>query len=236
MEGLGSVKAVWEVRSVVGDLLGEGEFEGRIRETLEDIWEGRVKGVWEGKLGSLVLGLERGVRAGTLQVGTEGESESGLSHIQVHGKLDTDPKSELHPEKFMFSELPIPQPPASAFTASPHLFDNFLKTLTKRVARRTPLLDGVLSELEEQARELKLDMQVGGLPSRLHVEYGKGVEGTLGKVVSVLEGLLGESGNEGVEGEMFVGRVAIYMARQSSFLVDVTGQAEVDVGQLDGML
>jgi hypothetical protein len=137
----------------------------------------------------------------------------------------------------MFSELSFPQPPTSAFTATPALFNDFLSTLKKRTSQRTPLLDSVLTSLEDEARQLKEDMQVPGLPQRLHEEYGSGVIQTLEELTGALERVLVEvgavkgDGQEGIEGEKFVGRVAVYLAKGENFLRDIVGTSDVDIGK-----
>jgi hypothetical protein len=80
-------------------------------------------------------------------------------------------------------------------------------------------------------------MQVPGLPQRLHEEYGSGVIQTLEELTGALERVLVEvgavkgDGQEGIEGEKFVGRVAVYLAKGENFLRDIVGTSDVDIGK-----
>ena len=76
LAGLGSVTDIWHVRSALGNLLATGDFEGKIREALDDEWMTRVKDVWTYKLDALVKSAETQVREAGEQIRTGG-AESG---------------------------------------------------------------------------------------------------------------------------------------------------------------
>jgi hypothetical protein len=126
--------------------------------------------------------------------------------------------------------------PTHALTASSTSFNTFLLTTQKRAALRTPLLDAVLVELENSAKDLQADMQ--GLPHTLYESYGVQAEKALTSLVKRLERVLDSTGpqrgdgkGDSVDAEMFVGRVALYLARQSEFLNYLSGESNVELGQ-----
>lgn len=67
--------------------------------------------------------------------------------------------------------------------------------------------------------------------------YGRKVEGALQDLVKALQRVVESmgpnrgDGKAGVEAEMFVGRVAIYLAKQSNFLEDLIGEANVQLSE-----
>jgi hypothetical protein len=73
--------------------------------------------------------------------------------------------------------------------------------------------------VETMARNIRQDMQ--GLPKSLYEVYGRKVEGALQDLVKALQRVVESmgptrgDGKSGVEAEMFVGRVAIYLAKQA---------------------
>ena len=112
---------------------------------------------------------------------------------------------------------------------------SFYLLLKKRSAYRTPLLDTVLVALEEAAADLKADMR--GLPDELYGDYRERAGDALTRAVKVLERLLESMGPErgdgvhGIEAELLVGRVALYLAKASTFLEDIGGEAKVKHGE-----
>ncbi len=97
------------------------------------------------------------------------------------------------------------------------------------------MLDSVLTGMEGAAASLKADMQ--GLPRGLIDDYRERATASLDNLVKVLERVLESMGSgrgdgkHGIEAELFVGRVALYLGRSSSFLRDVVGEADVDTGK-----
>ncbi|WWD16437.1 hypothetical protein CI109_100863 [Kwoniella shandongensis] len=217
LTGLRNVADIWHVRELLNKLLsGGGDFEKLILNALEGEWSTRVKQVWDERLEGLVRDAE-------VQIRDAGES------------VRNDPQeSDNIPDSFLFSDITFPSAPAMSFSAASHnsAFTSFLSTLKKRTSYRTPLLDQVLSSLESAAAAIKADME--GLPSALHDGYVSKVKTALDDLVKALEKVLESMGSVrgdgkgGVEAEMFVGRVALYLAKSSSFLVDLTGAEEVD--------
>ena len=139
----------------------------------------------------------------------------------------------------MLSELKFPAAPSTSLsTAHNHTsaLNTFVSTLKKRSTHRTPLLDSTLDVIEEAAASLKADMQ--GLPKGLIDNYREQVSLALDKLVQVLEKVLESMGSgrgdgkRGIEAELFVGRVALYLGRSSSFLGDIVWEAEVDTGEV----
>lgn len=65
--------------------------------------------------------------------------------------------TDLNPLAFVYSsELPVVQVDATGDLS----FKRFEIDLRRRASRRTPLLDSVLSEMEETARELREELKV----------------------------------------------------------------------------
>ena len=134
---------------------------------------------------------------------------------------------------FTFSDLTFPSAPASTLKPSHTAFDTFVSTLKKRTSHRTPLLDAVLIVMEDAAAGLKADMHI--LPSSLVAQYRDRVKSALDTLVNVLKKVLelvGPGRGDGkfsIEAEMFVGRVALYLAKSSTFLRDVVAETEVDI-------
>jgi len=74
------------------------------------------------------------------------------------------------------------------------------------------------------------------LPTSLYVKYGVQAEKALEKLVKTLGRVLesmgsqrGDGKGEAVDAEMFVGRVALYLAKQSDFLSDLGGEADIQL-------
>lgn len=141
---------------------------------------------------------------------------------------------DTNPQSFIFTELAFPPAPIHALTASSAPFNAFLSTIKKRAALRTPALDDVLVTLESYALGVKQDIQ--GLPKALYSIYGRQVEQALRDVVSalqsVLEGLTKREEGKTIEAVMLVGRVGIYLAKQSTFFGDIVGESAVVLGEM----
>ncbi|WVQ78802.1 hypothetical protein IAT38_000893 [Cryptococcus sp. DSM 104549] len=217
LAGLKSVADIWEVRSAMEKLLGEGEFEGLIKEALEGEWEKRAREVWDERLEDVVREVETLARDGGEEL-----------------RADSQNKADLNPDSFLFSELSFPSAPAASFSASSHntAFTSFLTSAKKRTSLRTPTLDRILLALESSAASIRSDMR--GLPASLQAAYQDKVKGALERVVKALEKVLESMGPgrgdslKGIEAEMLVGRVALYLGKASSFLDDIAGEEDVD--------
>ncbi|WVW80227.1 hypothetical protein I302_102205 [Kwoniella bestiolae CBS 10118] len=224
LKDLKNVKDIWTVRNSLNTLLQIGEFQDSIQQALEDEWGRRVKEVWYEKLGMLVGSAEREVREAGEKVrnGTE--------------------KTDTSPESFLFSDIPFPSGPSAAFSASSHntAFTTFRSTLRKRSSYRTPLLDTVLSGLEESAKSIKEDML--DLPSSLYDDYSIQIKDALDGLIKVLEKVLESMGStrgdgkDGIEAELSVGRVALYLSKESGFLGDVAGYGKIDRDEIEKAL
>ncbi|GMK59894.1 hypothetical protein CspeluHIS016_0901110 [Cutaneotrichosporon spelunceum] len=105
------------------------------------------------------------------------------------------------PAAYTFADVTFPS--ASALAGSSGAgFAAFLGNLKKRVAHRTPLLDSVLSGLESAAADIAADLT--GLPQNLGDDYRSKLGGT-----------------GSIEAELFIGRVALFLAHASPFLSDL---------------
>ena len=108
--------------------------------------------------------------------------------------------------------------------------------MKKRTVYRTPLLDSVLVALESAALDIKSD--IGELPGKLLKEYRNQLSGALDALIRALEKVLEsmgpgrEDGRSGVDAEIFVGRVALYLGKSSSLLGDLVGETRAQLGEL----
>ncbi|KAL7424679.1 hypothetical protein Q5752_000363 [Cryptotrichosporon argae] len=216
LRDLQSVADLWHVRSTLRSLLADADFGAQIAEALEAEWGARVTQLWETKLAALLQSAEVAVHDAAERMRLE----------------PTAAADELCPESWAFSDMAFPTAPLHV-TAHTTTFTSFVSALKKRGVRRSPLLDSVLLAFEDAATDLKADMR--GLPSGLWVDYRAKAQGMLDDLVNVLARLLESvgaargDGKDGVEAELFVGRVALYLAKSSPFLVDVVGEAVVDL-------
>ncbi|WWC68540.1 uncharacterized protein I206_102469 [Kwoniella pini CBS 10737] len=194
------------------------QYGKRWRETLEGQWSIRIKEVWKEKSDELLDITEREVREAGEKVrnGTE--------------------KIDVSPESYLFSDLAFPMGPSTS-TA----FNNFRSILGKKSSYRTPLLDNVLSTFEEIAISIKDDMS--DLPSSLYSEYSSQIKVTLNSLIKVLEKVLDSlgptrgDGKNGIEAEIFIGRIALYLCtEQSGFLRDIAGYGSIDQDDIEKSL
>jgi hypothetical protein len=69
LDGVKSVKGIWNVRAVVRAILDGGEgFEEDIASAMEDLWERKVEQVWKGRLEGLIRIAEEKVRKAGFEV------------------------------------------------------------------------------------------------------------------------------------------------------------------------
>ncbi|WVQ74709.1 hypothetical protein IAR50_004313 [Cryptococcus sp. DSM 104548] len=227
LEGLKSVRDVWYVRESILNVLHsfspDSSLCKQFGKTLEDVWNKRVEKVWDESLALLVSSIHSVVFDGA------------SNYKSAEG--DEDPQGWL----FQDFELPFDNlPTTSAFLSSPagsssNAFKHFIGSLHSRAQLRTPGLDRVLSEIEGLAKAMREDLHAD-LPSSLRESYGEKVGGVCKEVVGALEQVLAQVGKTDEEGagsgkarqELFVGRVALYLAEKSVFLRDLAGEAAVD--------
>lgn len=214
LEGLNSVADVWSVRASVRDQLTDSGLEGRISTTLEAEWGARVQAIWTAKLDALVTSARNTLSSAAERVRSGAETQ------------DNDPAA------YMFADVAFPS--ASGLAGSSSGFGTFLGTLKKRAGHRTPLLDSVLDVLEAAAADIAADL--GGLPTSLYGDYAEKLGSALNALVQALGDVLADAGGHrdktgSVEAELFVGRVALYIAQSSRFLQDLSGSTGVDLGK-----
>ena len=136
----------------------------------------------------------------------------------------------------MFSDLTFPSAPASALTAGSQntVVAAFVSSLKKRTTLRTPALDSVLTGLEVAAADVKVDLQ--SFPSDLYDRYRDRLSSTLNSIVEALQSALETETAKGTkkrsaEAELFIGRVALYIAKSSSVLDNLAGEVDIDLSQ-----
>ncbi|RXK41345.1 hypothetical protein M231_01250 [Tremella mesenterica] len=220
--GLQSVADVWRVKADLQALLEEGMLEADVRTALDKAWEGRVQRIWAEKLDVLV-------RQAASQI-----QSSRDDLLEARSDLD------INADTFLFSDLSFPSSSVSALSASSQnaSFSSFTDTLKKRVSLRSPKLDVILTDLEDSAADIKKDLVQ--LPPELHGQYrqelGESLR-TLGDVLqSASEAVETRDKFNGVEAELFVGRVALYLVKASTFLSDLSQHASYDTTTFEGRL
>ncbi|BEJ01631.1 hypothetical protein CcaverHIS631_0603130 [Cutaneotrichosporon cavernicola] len=212
LAGLTSVADVWALRAATRDLLPDKGMGSRIRDALEDEWGARVQAIWTAKLDALVTGARDAVQTAADKIRSGAEVQ------------DNDPAT------YTFADVAFPS--ASALAGSSGAgFATFLRNLKKRAARRTPLLDSVLDGLEAAADDIAADL--AGLPKNLGDDYRSKLGGALGALVHALNDALSEAGGHrdktgSIEAELFIGRIALFLAHASPFLSDL-GADESDL-------
>jgi hypothetical protein len=196
--------------------LQDGEFQNEIQQALASEWAGRAKGIWSSKLDAIVNIAHA-------------KLEEGITSLQ------NDPISdESDVDAFAFSDLAYPIVPTIALAAGGVPSINlapFMASLKQRSSGRTPLLGAVLTSLEAASGALKEDVR--GLTGSLLAEYQSGVKGALEKLRGILEESLADipSGAGSVQCSLFVGRVALYIAKSSSLLGDLAGEDGAVTGE-----
>ncbi|OCF31631.1 hypothetical protein I317_06120 [Kwoniella heveanensis CBS 569] len=213
LSALKSVSDIWAVRTSLGRVLVEGDFERAIRNALEDQWGKRVSEVWDEKLKELVALAEKEVK----------NAEDAIRSVDTNA------------DSFLFSDLVFPSAPAPSFstTSQGTAFNTFRATVKNRINYRTPSLDNTLEILEDFAKTLRSDMYQ--LPDNLCKVYKGKAQTTLKEIVRVLEVILDEVGSgksDAIEAELVVGRIALYLGKSSSFLGDIMSQ---DDRELEGI-
>lgn len=205
LDNLSSVADVWAVRDSTFALLAEDGFQGEIRKGLEAEWSRRVQVLWTAKLDSLVISARTTI-------------QDAAANIRA-GKETAD----HDPEAYMFADIAFPT--VSSVAGGGATFNTFLDTLKKRAAYRTPSIENVLSNLERSASDIKSDLL--GLPDDLYEDYRSKLGGALDALVNALRDVLADVGGHrdakgSIEAELFVGRLALYLANSSNFLVDLS--------------
>ncbi|WVO18684.1 hypothetical protein L204_106404 [Cryptococcus depauperatus] len=208
LEGLKSVGDIWTVRSNLLELLGDDAFSEQIKDEIEDEWIKRIQQVWDAQLSEIISSLSQLARDGSDKAGQKEEDEK-------------------KPEECLFKDLTLPFENAGA-GHSTAAFAAFISSLKKRTALRTPLLNSVLQTLETQAAHVKSDMS--GLPVSLCDSYTIRVQSFLERMIALLEGILEDVAvsEERVAKELFVGRIALYLAKKSSFLDEIARRNSID--------
>lgn len=219
LDGLHSVADVWAVRATLADMLGDEAFEEQISAALEAEWGARVQAIWTAKLNAIVTSAETSLNDAADRIRS--------------GAVVSDNEPETH----MFADIAFPS--AAGIAGSGAGFNSFLASLMRRSSYRTPILDEVLSGLESSASDIKADLT--DLPSTLYDDYRGKLSVALAALVGVLRDTLSSVGGHrdakgSVEAELFVGRVALYLAHTSSFLTDLVGTTGVDVDKTKASL
>ncbi|ORX35220.1 hypothetical protein BD324DRAFT_82122 [Kockovaella imperatae] len=203
-DGLSSIAEIWKTRCAICALLKESELETQIKNVLELESDKRIQAVWTNNLRELVTLAETQVRLALEQLRSGG------------------PQPDRIPDDFTFVDLPFPAATSMALSSANSL-NGFLSAVRKRKLGRTPLLDSVVSSLESAAKTLHDDSQ--GLPDAIFSSYAEQVQQTQRKLVGTLSAALESSSDSEaiakVDAELLIGRVALFLAKSSSFLPDL---------------
>ncbi|KAF8607760.1 hypothetical protein BDV93DRAFT_541944 [Ceratobasidium sp. AG-I] len=220
---LDSARAVWTVRgsvvSGIASLEGTTEVKERLERAIEAAFATRVGEVWERRLEIVEIAAGSALN----------KAMGVLASVNAEGGA----KEDLNPLVFVYSsELPSVQVEASGDLS----FRRFEIDLRRRSSRRTPLLDSVLSEMEETARELREELKVtsgesnSSVVAHLTSTYQPRAGETCMRVVAaVSKALEDETSTENgarVNMVVFVGRVANALANRSPFIEDLSCSAE----------
>src|SRR6266481_4650715 len=94
--------------------------------------------------------------------GREGRSVDLVSHSLPHGLPWIKRLSDIMPSTFLLSAPSIPSLSQMSNNQSPVVssFQRFKDALRQRANGRTPLLDGVLSNVEYKAKQIEADLEV----------------------------------------------------------------------------
>lgn len=216
---LDSVRAVWAVRGStvrgIASLEGSNEVKERLSRAVESAFASRVAEVWENRLENIEIAVGGALkRAITL---LESSSEGNTT------REDVDPLAFVYS-----SELP----PVRAEASGDAGFLLFEAALKRRVNRRTPLLDSVLSEMEATARELRDELiittvgdtsnTINDLTSTYQPRAGETCMRVVNAVSKALDdAMIGEAGEKD-NISTFVGRLANALITHSSFIKDLS--------------
>ncbi|OWZ69331.1 hypothetical protein AYX14_05282 [Cryptococcus neoformans] len=229
-----------------------------VQDELEEEWSRRIKAIWDEKLSDVVNMVDRLVREGVEKVYKTDDEKHPEGLLFTDLALPFENISFTLSSASSLSDSSLSTSIATNLHKTDP-FAGFRATIQKRIARRTPVLDETLSALEASAKSIQRDNVVHpspsssssagkGLPENLYKAYGKKVKGTLDELVKRLDKVLdsveeiisaaASEDGEGkrrkekekeVEGEVYVGRVALYLAKKSTFLQDLSGMDLQDI-------
>lgn len=229
-----------------------GEKERIIQDELEEEWSRRIKAIWDEKLSNVVNDVDRLVKEGVEKVYRQDDEEHPEGLLFTDLALPFENTSFTLSSASLLSDPPLSTSTTTNLNKTDP-FVTFRATIQKRIARRTSVLDEALSSLEASAKSIQHDNVAHpspasspsagkSLPEELYKAYGEKVKGTLDELVKKLDKMLGSveemisaaaaedgEGNQGklrekeVEGEVYVGRVALHLAKRSMFLQDLSG-------------
>ncbi|KAJ3555319.1 hypothetical protein NM688_g2642 [Phlebia brevispora] len=214
---LQSIREVWQVRKWVGAWIqrADGFHEQeriRIVTVLDSICKQRAIAVWKAGLDSTVTTFRTRL-------------ESSLSQLRS-SELDT------HPVQYLFRASPLPPIQAPNLSSAKLAFQKFKDKLQSQISCRTPLLDDVLSAIEDGVKALHEDIAVthedktaaSPLVSELTLQYRQDTGQLCNSVSKALEASLCQSSGDVVlslQCLTFIGRVAIELSTSSTILASL---------------
>ncbi|KAG8718434.1 hypothetical protein FRC09_012671 [Ceratobasidium sp. 395] len=218
---LESVRAVWAVRGSVlngiTSLEGTDEVKGILSRSVESVFAARVGEVWERRLETVEVVVGTAISSAIAVLGNATGEEDAV-------------KADLNPSTFAYSAS---LPSVQADNTSDLNFQRFVADLNRRTSRRTPLLDSVLSGMEETARELREELKIisgerdaNEVAVRLTSMYQPRAGDTCMRVVAAVSKALDNAKNSDsplkANTVVFVGRLAHALAGDSSFVEDLS--------------
>ncbi|QRV87540.1 Vps51/Vps67 protein [Ceratobasidium sp. AG-Ba] len=226
---LESVRAIWAVRASVISGIASLEGTTQVKENLERAVEAafavRVVEVWERRLENVETATGSAInKAIALLANASGEEDTVKTGLQALSSFTM--------------ELPHVQADASSDSS----YQYFERALNRRANRRTPLLDSVLSEMEETARELREELKVisgeetnNEVAARLASTYQPRAGETCMRVTNAISKALEDASTNDSVGKtntiLFVGRLANSLADSSSFIGDLSCSQDIAQGK-----
>lgn len=216
---LGSVADIWRVRARVlqrAGALADAD-RAKLGALLDDACKKRAIEVWDVKFGE----MEKKLRDGLKEV---------LDALRKGGAAV---QQDVVPTEHVFASHPPPS--LSLVGANPALavssFQSYKAALKQKLSGRSPLLHGLLQDLEWLAAREKKDLEVllskqydDPLAQEMHALYDPAVYAACQRSLAVLSSALGDEESRDVhalDGVLFIGRLCHELTTSSTFVSDL---------------
>ncbi|KAI0082081.1 hypothetical protein K474DRAFT_1694424 [Panus rudis PR-1116 ss-1] len=224
---LRAIREIWRLRSNLRNSIDQAEGlehgeKGGLTQYIDELCLQKAASVWNSELRGTIDAFGNALQAALRT----------LNGPNAHSLID------IKPERFMFQPPPkVPSSQSGFGAAVSEGFDQYKTSLKQRITSRTPLVNEVLSVLEQHAHALLHDVSAlrkakkssgEDLVIRIFELYQADVTTFLDTVLSTLESAAtGSSGQ--VQSVTFIGRLAGALSSSSSrFTRDLQSSAESD--------
>lgn len=215
-----TVRGTWSIRrqtkQVLRDLGGGGTLSKAEQKQLFTIIEqgcGRhVHRLWERRLRDLADEFENSVRQGSAEI-DRGETPDAIA--------ERDPLS-IRPVPPTYPQVPAVKLGGSTRAQSSTQMTEFHQYLRRHVSARTPLVDHVITMVEQAAADLAFDLRPVRA-SELSEGFDTAAKATFGKVVSRLRANFDVSKPES---KLFIGRIALHLVASSDLPSSLRAEGE----------